>query len=244
MKSIWSTSIGLVASLLCAGPVHAIGVVPETSVVIVDAADGESTIGVKNTDATPTLLYTSIVDLPEDRDDLVLVTQPMSRVEAGRTQLVRFVLHGNTPIKVQRLKRVTFEGIPPLKPGEHVIKTVVRQDLPLIIHPRGLARDEAPWKHLTWSIEGDDIVARNDSPYVVRLAQRLEIMPRHITVTLPKSYVLPGETLHARASGPLADATHVRLFPATVYGFSVKHFDAPLASAQGRGAASATPVGK
>jgi hypothetical protein len=48
-------------------------------------------------------------------------------------------------------------------------------------------------------------------------------------VTLPKTYILPGERLHAEL--PLhtsAQTMAVRIFPATTYGFAVDHYDAPV----------------
>ena len=43
----------------------ATGMVPETSVLLVDEKRGEASINIKNTDDHPSLLYTTIVDLPE-----------------------------------------------------------------------------------------------------------------------------------------------------------------------------------
>ena len=36
----------------------------------------------------------------------------MARLEAGQSQLVRFMLTKKGPLATQRLKRVSFEGIP------------------------------------------------------------------------------------------------------------------------------------
>ena len=51
-------------------------------------------------------------------------------------------------------------------------------------------------------------------------------MPGTGSAMLPRTYVLPGETLTVTASG--SGATTVRLQPATVYGFAVAPHDAPL----------------
>ena len=66
---------------------HASGMLPETSVVIINEADGEASMNVKNTDANATLLYTSIQNLPEDKENLLVVTPPVARVEPDETQL-------------------------------------------------------------------------------------------------------------------------------------------------------------
>ena len=70
----------------------ATGMVPETSVLLVDEKRGEASINIKNTDDHPSLLYTTIVDLPESNKSIRLIpTQPVIRVEAGQVQQVRFL---------------------------------------------------------------------------------------------------------------------------------------------------------
>lgn len=205
------------------------GMLPETSVVIVNEADGEASMNVKNTDAAATLLYTSIQNLPEDKEALVVVSPPVARVEPDQTQLVRFILQLKAPLKTQRLKRVVFEGIPQKSPEGGVKVTMnVRQNLPLIIHPKDLAPNREPWKLLSWSIEGDKLRVNNDSAYVVRFAQSVTLMPAKLEVDLGRTYILPGEQLTAAFKGDAGGTSAVRLSPATVYGFSVDNYDAPL----------------
>ena len=99
------------AAAIAAPFVYVSGMQPETSVVILYEAEGETSINVKNTDGSPALLYSSIENVPEDSESLVILTPPVTRVEAGETQLVRFLRQGGEPSKTQRLKRVIFEGI-------------------------------------------------------------------------------------------------------------------------------------
>lgn len=219
----------LVGCLIVSTAAHAMGVVPETSVVIVDEADGEGTISVKNTDDRPTLLHTTIEPIPEDQAELVIVTPPIARVEAGAVQLVRFVLADNEPLATQRLARASFSGIPPKRQGRNEIQTIIRQNLPVLIQPRDLARNDAPWELLKWSIDGGELVVRNDSRYVVRLEQKVQLLPTQQLVSLPAPYVLAGQTRRVALAPGIATLEHVRLFPATVYGYSVDHYDAALA---------------
>ena len=80
--------------------------------LIVDEATGEGSMTVQNTDTAPVLLYTTIENIAEDQEELVVATPPMARLEAGQSQLVRFMLTKKGPLATQRLKRVSFEGIP------------------------------------------------------------------------------------------------------------------------------------
>jgi P pilus assembly chaperone PapD len=205
------------------------GVEPDTSVVIVKESEGGASIGVKNPAPYPVLLYSSLVNVPEDTAPLLIIVPPIIRVEPGESQLVRFILDSKEPLRTQRFKRVIFEGLPPKnKTGDNQISIGTRQNLPVLIHPKGLALDREPWKHLQWSLQNDQLKVSNDSPYVVRLAQSVQLMPSAESVELPRTYILAGEHLTIPIKANAARPTAVRLFPATVYGYLTKHYDAPL----------------
>ncbi|WP_323118693.1 fimbria/pilus chaperone family protein [Burkholderia alba] len=220
-------AVSLAAVLFNPGLAHSMGMVPDTTIVIVDEADGEGSVAIRNTDNAPALLYTHLHPIPEDPADRLVVTPPMARVEPGARQLVRFVLDVDAPLKTQHLSRVTFEGIPPKRAGRNEIRTVVQQDLPVLIQPRDLPRNNAPWTLLKWSVHDGELTVNNGSRYVVRLEQSVQLLPGQHVVALPKPYVLPGETLRITLDAPVP-ARQVRIFPATVYGYSVEHHDAPL----------------
>lgn len=219
-------------ALLLTVQAQADGMVPNTSVVIVNEADGEASISVTNTDANVALMHVTLQDIDEDRESLVFVTPPLARVEPSKTQLVRFILQTEKPLVTQRLKRVIFEGIPQGKPeaqaGQARVGVTVRQNLPVILHPKGLAPNRTPWTDLQWSLQDGQLSVRNDTPYVVRLGQEVQLLPSAGLAMLPKTYVLPGE--HIRIKAPVGTATQVRFQPATVYGFAVPHYEAPIKS--------------
>lgn len=223
--------VGALALLLTV-QAQADGMVPNTSVVIVNEADGEASVSVTNTDANLALMHVTLEDIDEDREPLVFVTPPLARVEAGKTQLVRFILQTEKPLVTQRLKRVIFEGIPQGKPaaqaGQARVGVTVRQNLPVILHPKGLAPNRTPWTGLQWSLQDGQLSVRNDTPYVVRLGQEVQLLPSAGHAMLPKTYVLPGE--HISIKAPVGAATQVRFQPATVYGFAVPHYEAPIKS--------------
>ncbi|WP_256737532.1 fimbria/pilus chaperone family protein [Pseudomonas sp. dw_358] len=224
--------VALVVAQGISGVAHADGMVPETSVVIVNEAQGEATIKVTNSDAKTALLHVTVQNIPEDTQPLLLVTPPVSRVDAGKSQLVRFILRTEDgPLKTQRLKRVTFEGIAQTDPnakGTARIGMGVRQNLPVIIHPKGLAPNRQPWTALAWSLDSGQLTVRNDTPYVVRLSQQVTLLPTLIEGRLPRTYILPGEHLSVETPTPVAGAQSVRLHPATVYGFAVDAYEAAL----------------
>lgn len=223
----------LLASVLSITSASADGMLPETSVVIVHEDKGEATINVRNTDPRPALLHVTLQDIPEDPEALLFVTPPVSRVEPGDHQLVRFILRNAKPLQTQRLKRVVFEGLQPrskLEPGRATVAVNIRQNLPVILHPKGLALNREPWKGLTWSVAAGVLTVRNDTPYVVRMGQEIHLLPMMDSMKFPSAYVLPG-TVHSLPIPEAArSATSVRLYPATVYGFAVDAYDAPLST--------------
>lgn len=200
---------------------------PETTVVLLYEEQGEATLTIKNTDAVPALLHSVVENVPEDLEPLLVVTPPITRVEAGETQLVRFISTLKAPLKTQRLKRVTFEGIPQARAaGGATIGITLRQNLPLILHPRGLPVHHTPWELLKWRRMGDRLTVHNDSAYVVRLTPQVQLLPQHVQATLPRAYVLPGDTLTVAVQGALTGLTTVEFQPATTYGFSVESYRA------------------
>lgn len=193
-------------------------------------------MGLTNTEDRPLLLKTEVVDVPESGNGTQLLTlSPIARVEAGKRQIVRFVLAGDKDkIAVQQYKRVTFEGIPPqdkVSGNTARVRLNLRYDLPVIISPPGLAKNESPWELLQLKKLGRSITITNPSPYVVRLDAKVAIgdTGRHVNA-FGRTFVLPGDTFtfDLPADVDPGSIAHIRLFPASAYGAAVEPFDAKL----------------
>jgi P pilus assembly chaperone PapD len=227
------TVINLVfATGLCSvtSAVHADGMVPEVPVIVLDEARGEATINIRNTETSPALLYSLIENVPEDTEPFLLLSPPVTRVEAGEVQLVRILLEEHAPFKAERLKRAVFEGIMPNdEGGGSRLRLSVKQNIPVIVRPAGLPVERQPWTKLVWRLDGGVLKVSNPSPYVVRMAATVSLLPADMPIALDRSYILPGETLSLPLSAtPSGIQTGVRLFPATTYGYAVKSHDAVL----------------
>jgi P pilus assembly chaperone PapD len=209
---------------------HADGMVPEVPVIILDEARGEATINIRNTEGSPALLYSLIENVPEDTESLLLLTPPVTRVEAGEIQLVRILLESHAPLETERLKRAVFEGIMPNDEGGGPrLRLSVKQNIPVIVRPAGLPVERQPWTKLVWILDRDMLKVSNPSPYIVRMAATVNLLPADMPIALDRSYILPGETLSLPLpAAPLVVPTGVRLFPATTYGYAVKSHDAVL----------------
>lgn len=224
--------LGIAALLACSSSLHADGMIPETSVVIVYEGEAEAAIKVTNSDPGPALLHVTLEHISEDSASLLFVTPPLSRVEAGASQLVRFILSNPEPLTTQRLKRVIFEGLAqssqPSPRGEARVSVNVRQNLPVILHPKGLAKNAEPWNGLRRSLHDRQLTVSNPTPYVVRLSQELHSLPSQTPWQLPRSYVLPGDTLTLPGNASAVADGQIRFTPATVYGFAVGTHEATL----------------
>lgn len=222
------------AVLGCLREARADGMTPETSVIILPTNAKVTTLKVKNTGETADLLIVEILPIDEDTEDVALVQPGMGEalVKPGREQQVSFTLLDSARAsKVQRLRRVVFEGAksrPKREKKHNEVSVNVRQNLPLIIHPAGLELIPDPWKLLKWTRSGGNITVSNDSPYVVRLAQEIHVLPSNTPLGLDESYLLPGQRLSMKLPDAAARDQQVRIFPATVYGFATDHYDAAL----------------
>ncbi|MGP3121106.1 fimbria/pilus chaperone family protein [Serratia nevei] len=229
MNKLFSTII--ITLWLLPFNVSSTGVFPESSVVIVEESDGEGSINLQNTDSFPVLLLSNLHDIEDDTEKLLAVTPPIARVEPGKTQRVRFMLISKSNLKTERLKRVVFEGVPPQDKGSNAVHMTIRQNLPVIIRPTGLAREETPWKLLVWTFKNGALYVTNPSPYIVRLGQEVISLPETLVWNLPQPYILPGQNIMLTRpnKNSIPIPKRIRISPATTWGFTIDNYEAPLA---------------
>ncbi len=203
---------------------HASGMKLETSVVVVNTEEGEGVMTLKNTDPTPVLLYSSVENLPGDKEDSLIVTPPVVRVNPGDSQTVRFML--KTPAKaVEQFKRAIFEGIP----ATDKLQITLRQNVPLIIHPAGLKENLEPWTLLKWEqVSPDTLKVTNTGAYVIRMSPIISVQSQKASASLPRSYLLPGDTVNVKLNNKVVDIQKVTITPANLYGYFVKPYEASV----------------
>lgn len=225
-----SLSLMSVLYVALSSPLFAAGMVPETTLLMIDEASHGGVMNVKNTDTIPTLLYTSIVDSEDDVGVKLTVTQPLVRLEPGQEQQVRFILETDKPLTVEHYKRVIFEGIPPKTSDKNVkVGINIRQSLPVLIHPETLPVVTDAWTLLSWSVAGKEVQVKNSSPYVVRFNTNVTLLPSRTEGVLNKTFILPGETMKVQMDKPAGSADNaVEFSPASRYGIEVENYTAPL----------------
>ncbi|MCR6731923.1 fimbria/pilus chaperone family protein [Enterobacter cloacae] len=225
---IFSKKTLLCVCLFSSLQTFAAGMVPDTSLLLINEDERGASMDVKNSDDNAQLLYTRIIDLPDDPTPGVIVTQPVVRVNAGKTQRVRFVLKDSAEkLKTEHLKRVIFSTIPQRE--QNKVKMVFSQNLPVIIRPAGLDVNMEPWKGLRWQIKNGNLTVLNDTPYVVRMEQKAKLLPSETQVKFEKSYILPGQTMIATPENKLSGLNNkVEIYPATRFGYKASSYVAEL----------------
>ena len=226
IKKLSFIYLSCLSPLFLANYAHASGMKLETSVVVVNAEEGEGVMTLKNTDTTPVLLYSSVENLPGDKEESLVVTPPVVRVNPGDSQTVRFML--KTPAKaVEQFKRAIFEGIPASDKTADKLQITLRQNVPLIIHPAGLKENAEPWTQLKWEQTGSDsLKVTNTGAYVIRMSPTISVLPQKISGSLPRSYLLPGDTVTVKLNNKATDIQKVTIAPANLYGYFVKPYEA------------------
>jgi P pilus assembly chaperone PapD len=200
MRKLNRLTLPLIAglSMLC-GQAMASAVLPTTSVLIINEADKEGSIGVKNTDKEPILLYTKIGRLDDEDLDAALVPTPAAvLVQPGETQIVRVLYRSNKPLDKEHLARVMFMGIPPKSDAPGHISLMLGQDLPVVIRPKGYKPVDNKWEYMKWRFKGDQLCVSNDTKYAVRFVNTVKLVPGNTDVTMPKPYALPGSDTCAK----------------------------------------------
>lgn len=195
--------------------------------VIVDGQTGQGTNSFTNRLPYPVLLHTFVEHVPEDERSAIIVSPPVTRVDPGQTQLVRFIRRDGMPPDRETLKIAVFEGIPPAEMG---VRIVMQQAVPLIIRPTGLAPEAKPYRHLKWTWKDDALTVMNDGQYVVRIVNSVTLLPGNVPVVFSRGYLLPGQTRSARPAAPAAHATSVRFLPINDYGHTLQAKEMPIGS--------------
>lgn len=215
IKSMFKYLLNTLA-LIASGSAFALGMQPETTVVVLNQDIGEASISVKNTNDSPSLLQTKIIDQDDSKGTLILAAPSIVKLESGEEQVVRFFLQTSSELKHQQLKRIKFIGLPArnenLKENSS-LSVAVSQSIPLIITPVGLKPEKEPWKNLNFNLKNGKLQLNNPSRYVVRLYPQIRINGE--LLKLSKSFLAPEEKIEVDYKTPPVE---VKIKPVGLYG--------------------------
>jgi len=220
-----------VCGLLFIHEAGAASIGPDTSAVMIDELDKEGTIGIKNTEDKPILLYSKVVRLEDDPIDGALIPIPAAViVQPGETQIVRLLFRSNGKLTQEHMARVIFTGIPQKEDAPGRVKLLIGHDLPIIIRPTGQPVVNDRWRYLKWRASADRLCVYNDSKMVIRYVNTVSLLPSQAVVTLPKPYSLP----NSQNCGPLPEGfkpaadMKVQFTAMSAYSYILNDLQAPL----------------
>lgn len=207
----------------------AAGIKPESTVLFLDDTNREATINIQNTDGNAVLLHSTLQTIPEDRDNKLIITPQLARVEAGKKQQVRVVLKDGVTLTHQTMQRINFVSVPPDDGKKNRARVLIGQNIPVILSPAGLPKNISPWKEIKAQCSATSIKIDNPDNYIVRLTTQVDLLPDNKKLTLPKSYILP----HEKIDLPMPQGTScrekiIRLHPVTRFGILTTPYEVKL----------------
>lgn len=215
--------------LISAFSALAAGMKPEVPVLFLDDQHREATITVLNTDNSPALLHSSLQTIPEAPENKLIVTPQLVKVDGGKKQQVRVVLKDGIKINKQKMQRINFISVPQDDGKKNRARILVGQNIPVIISPASLPLNTTPWTGLTFNRTGSTLTITNPTDYIVRLTEQVDLLPAARSVSLKKTYILPGEKVTLALPAATANnVKSVRLHPVTRYGILTAPYDAQL----------------
>lgn len=190
----------------------------ESTGVVLEEQTGRTAFTIKNTSSEPILLATTVEDLDNTTfSKSVLISPPISRIEAGQSQQVNFVLKQGTTLSHEVMLKASFEGISQAVDSNST-RIPVRQSIGFIIQPKSVAVSRSPWDDVVITREGGELAVKNTGLHVVRLAPQLTLLPSMQTVPLENYYLMSGEIKRVKIAGNI---TSVRIIPLSRYGFKM-----------------------
>lgn len=148
-------------------------IVVETTRVIFLSSDQEKTIGVYNSDATPSLVQ-SWVSREDKKSNDFMMTPPLFRLEGkGKAQIRLVKMNQDLPKDRESLYWLNVKGVPPVDPNAaNIVAFTINSRLKLIYRPVGLnvsKQVEDAHKELEFSLSGNRLLVKNPTPYYVML---------------------------------------------------------------------------
>ncbi|CNI62841.1 fimbria/pilus periplasmic chaperone [Yersinia mollaretii] len=196
----------------------------ESTTVILNENEGRTSFTIDNISTYPILLVTKLVDLDgKNLSKQILISPPVTRIDAGQSQQVNFVLKKGTTLETEVLLKASFEGVEQV-PGNAAVMPI-RQEIGFLIQPNAVPQIRTPWQELLFSVSGHNLIIKNPSKHVVRLGPQVILVPNNEVVALDSPYIMPGTTQQFTIkSAP----TSVKITPLSRYGFVQAEVTVPV----------------
>lgn len=178
----------------------------ETMTVILDSEEPRKIFNVKNTGSEPILLSTKVSDLDKQHEIAknIIITPPITRIEPDQSQNINFIL------------KASFQGIGVAKVNS--TKMPIRQDIAMLIIPKGLTIEREPWKNLEVKQVNNQLILKNNGKQVIRMAPAFSSLPSNNGYSIGQFYIRPQEEIKVDVKEKL---TEIKISPLSRYGFKL-----------------------
>lgn len=190
----------------------------ETMTVILDSEEPRKIFNVKNTGSEPILLSTKVNDLDSQHEiaKSVIITPPITRIEPDQSQNINFILKDGINFDDEQILKASFQGIGVAKVNS--TKMPIRQDIAMLIIPKGLTIEHDPWKNLEIKHTNNQLILKNNGKQVIRMAPAFTALPSNNSYSIGQFYIRPQEEIKVDVKEKL---TEIKISPLSRYGFKL-----------------------
>lgn len=190
----------------------------ETMTVILDSEEPRKIFNVKNTGSEPILLSTKVSDLDNQHEIAknIIITPPITRIEPDQSQNINFILKDGIEFDDEQILKASFQGIGVAKANS--TKMPIRQDIAMLIIPKGLTIEREPWKNLEVKQVNNQLILKNNGKQVIRMAPAFSSLPSNNGYSIGQFYIRPQEEIKVDVKEKL---TEIKISPLSRYGFKL-----------------------
>ncbi|HCC0207047.1 TPA: fimbria/pilus chaperone family protein [Proteus mirabilis] len=190
----------------------------ETMTVILDSEEPRNIFNVKNTGSEPILLSTKVSDLDKQHEIAknIIITPPITRIEPDQSQNINFILKDGIEFDDEQILKASFQGIGVAKVNS--TKMPIRQDIAMLIIPKGLTIEREPWKNLEVKQVNNQLILKNNGKQVIRMAPAFSSLPSNNGYSIGQFYIRPQEEIKVDVKEKL---TEIKISPLSRYGFKL-----------------------
>ncbi|WP_275349028.1 fimbria/pilus chaperone family protein [Proteus mirabilis] len=190
----------------------------ETMTVILDSEEPRKIFNVKNTGSEPILLSTKVSDLDKQHEIAknIIITPPITRIEPDQSQNINFILKDGIEFDDEQILKASFQGIGVAKVNS--TKMPIRQDIAMLIIPKGLTIEREPWKNLEVKQVNNQLILKNNGKQVIRMAPAFSSLPSNNGYSIGQFYIRPQEEIKVDVKEKL---TEIKTSPLSRYGFKL-----------------------
>ncbi|MRE82362.1 fimbrial protein, partial [Citrobacter braakii] len=133
-----------------------------------------------------------------------------------QSQNINFILKDGIEFDDEQILKASFQGIGVAKVNS--TKMPIRQDIAMLIIPKGLTIEREPWKNLEVKHVNNQLILKNNGKQVIRMAPAFSSLPSNNGYSIGQFYIRPQEEIKVDVKEKL---TEIKISPLSRYGFKL-----------------------